>query len=217
MHIFQKQILDLLRQSSKLRYSDLQPDDVESGHFKYHLDQLIKDGLVEQLDRGVYSLTLKGKSTVDRLSENRVNPHITPKVITYTLLQDNENYYLFRKQKEPYLGLINMIGGKVHQAETTEQASRREVSEKVDILFNEMKLCGIAQIQINHEELLLSHVIAYIYTADIEYDPQAQTDLIQIPKSEIQSTKNLAPDTLQIIDSINSSTNLFSIDLDIHY
>ena len=217
MHIFQKQILDQLRQTSQLRYSDLQPDDVESGHFKYHLDQLIKEGLVEQVDRGVYRLSVKGKSKVDRLSSDRVNPHLTPKVITYTLLQDEEHFYLVEKQKQPYLGLINMVGGKVHLGESTDEACIREVFEKTNIKLDSAKLLGVAQIRINHEQNLLSHAVAFVYIADIKYDTEMHKELIQIPKAKVHSFKNPAPDTLQLIDSINSSSQLFSADLDIQY
>ena len=93
MHIYQKNILDQLRQTPVMRYSQMQPDDVESSHFKYHLNQLIKDKLVEQKGRGLYGLTQTGQKAVDKLSSGRVNPHQTPKVITYTLLTDADNYF----------------------------------------------------------------------------------------------------------------------------
>ena len=94
-------MLDLLRSTPSMRYSQLQPDGVESSHFKYHLNQLIKDKLVEQTGRGVYALTNTGKSAVDRLSRGKTNPELSPKVITYTLLRDASHYYLQRKDKQP--------------------------------------------------------------------------------------------------------------------
>ncbi len=215
MHIYQKNILDLLRQSAELRYSQMQPDDVESGHFKYHLNLLVKDGLVARKDRGLYALTDKGKSAVDRLSRGRVNPHLTPKVITYTLLQDEQNYYLHRKDKEPYLGLINLVGGKVHIGESTENAAAREIYEKAGRSIATPTLRGIAEIRISNKDTLLSHVVAYVYAANVEVDSTAENNLIPFTHAMLPKEKDVAPDLLEILTAIQTSKTLFALDLDI--
>lgn len=215
VHIYQKNILDLLRQATALRYSQMQPDDVESGHFKYHLNLLVKDGLVERKDRGLYALSGKGKAAVDRLSRGRVNPHLTPKVITYTLLEDEQNYYLYRKDKEPYLGLINMIGGKVHLGEPAGQAAKREVYEKTGLSVPEPVLRGIAEIRIKNNENLLSHVIAYVYVAELGPDTRPGNGLIPIPVGSLPDQAEAAPDLLEVFTAVRTSKSLFALDIDI--
>jgi ADP-ribose pyrophosphatase YjhB (NUDIX family) len=198
MHLYQKHILDLLRSTETLRYSDLRPDDVESSHFKYHLDQLIKDGLVTRKDRGLYSLTTKGKASVDRLSRGRVNPNASPKVITYTLLQDDSSYYLLRKDKAPYLGLLNMVGGKVHNGESSEDAARREVREKTGLDIDKVQLAAIANIRIAEGDNLLTHAIAYVFTAQVDY----ANDLEAVAIEDVMLLKDAAPDLLPILKKI---------------
>src|SRR6267154_1148868 len=100
MHCIQKHILDTLRTVDALNYVALNHNDVESGHFRYHLSQLMKDKYVEQVRRGLYRLTPAGKRFVDGLSEKRINPMAVPKVITYTLLVDGAKLILLEKQKE---------------------------------------------------------------------------------------------------------------------
>lgn len=217
VHIFQKSILDLLRQSPMLRYSELQPDDIESSHFKYHLNLLMKDGLVEQQSRGVYKLTAKGKTAVDRLSGGRINPYLTPKVITYTLLKDFENYYLHRKDKEPYLGLINMIGGKVHIGEATKNAAKREVLEKTQLSIPTPTVCGTAEIRISQGGVLLSHVIAYIYVSGLVDDTNLPQNLLRIPIMSLSSEQDVAPDLIAIVRAVETSKSLFALDLEIDW
>lgn len=215
MHYLQKNILDQLRLNPSQRYSQLQPDDIESSHFKYHLQQLINEGLVEQKSRGIYGLTAKGKSQVDQLSDGRVNPHSMPKVITYTLLQDQDHYYLLRKDKEPYLGLINMIGGKLHSGESAEQAAHREMLEKTGGNVEKLELKGVAQIRIKQAEGLLSHAVAFVFVADINSAKLKQ--FISIKKSDIKNSADLAPDLLPILSAIEESNEPFVIDLAADY
>ncbi len=211
MHMYQKHILDRLRQAETLRYRELQPDGVESSHFKYHLNQLIRDNLVVQVGRGVYALSGQGKTAVDRLSDGRINPRLTPKVITYTLLHDDNSYYLYRKTKEPYRNLLNMIGGKLHLGENATDAAVREVHEKTDEHIDPPQLEAIAEIRIRHEGRLLSHVTAYVFSA------QYQGGLLSLEKiaiDDVRSHDDLAPDLLPLLDVIGSGS-LQHVDLDI--
>lgn len=212
MHMYQKHILDELRQSESLRYSQMQPKGVESSHFKYHLNQLLQDGLVEQVARGEYRLSQKGQAAVDRLSENRINPHLTPKVITYTLLRDDANYYLYRKHKEPYLGTLNMIAGKLHIGETAEQAAVREVREKADLVITTPQLRAVANIRIGSDEQLITHMIAYVFVAKWHADVSS---LETIAIKDIASRDDLAPDLLLLLAEIERDSILRSIDLNV--
>ena len=215
VHIYQKNILDQLRQTPVMRYSQLQPDDVESSHFKYHLNQLIKDKLVEKKGRGLYGLTQAGQAAVDKLSSGRVNPHQTPKVITYTLLQDDDNYYLQIKDKEPYLGLLNMVGGKLHLGETPEIAAKREVKEKVGLELNNLVLKGVAQIKISQADNLLSHVEAFVFVGHV--DENGTTDLEKVVKTDLSKHQDLAPDLRAVIDTIETGKVPFVVSLDIDW
>ncbi len=208
--MYQKHILDLLRGSEALHYSELQPDGVESSHFKYHLDQLRHDGLVERVNRGVYTLTEKGKMAVDRLSVGRINPQQTPKVITYTLLQDGEAYYLQRKNKEPFLGKLNMIAGKVHLDERAYDAAQREVSEKTGLVATNLEHKLIAQVRIHQNEQLVSHFVAYVFTAGFSGDA---AQLEKVMRAAIATLPDAAPDLPALVRAIESGESFVDLDL----
>lgn len=208
--MYQKHILDLLRGSQELRYSELQPDGVESSHFKYHLDQLQQDGFVERTRRGVYALTEKGVMAVDRLSVGRINPIQTPKVITYTLLQDDEAYYLYRKPKAPFLDKLNMVAGKVHLDERTYDAAVREVQEKTELTAIDVRHESVAEVRVRQNGQLISHFVAYVFTAGFAGDPSR---LEKIPRDELAGRSDLAPDLLALVEAI--ATKRPFVDLDI--
>lgn len=210
--MYQKHILDMLRAAPSLRYSELQPDDIESSHFKYHLDQLINAKHVEQVSRGVYQLTTTGKAYVDRLSENSVNIRATPKVITYTILHDDKHYFLQRKAKEPYINLLNFIGGKVHLGESTKDAAIREVHEKTHTSIETVTPRGVAEVRISKDGTLLSHVIAYIYSAQVVDQPD---DTAEIEFDDMKLLKDLAPDVMSILDALAPAEGYAVFDLTI--
>jgi len=200
MHFIQKHILDELRTKGKMRYAALQPDGIESSHFRYHLKELERSGYVVSPERGVYALTAKGQHYVDRLSRGTVNAINMPKVITYTLPTYGSHYVLHRKEKEPYKDLINMIGGKVHEGETTAAAAAREVQEKAGITIEAPTLAGVFEVLIHSGSDLLTHAIAYVYTAEL---PDIPEGLLAVSKEDMEHTPNLAPDTFAIVSSLS--------------
>lgn len=202
MHFIQKHILDELRTVETMHYAPLNTNEIESGHFRYHLSQLVKDGYVEQLERGVYGLSLKGQQYVDKLSENRINPFPMPKVITYTLLRDGGTFLLQEKIKQPYMGLLNMIGGKVHHGELAHVAAVREVHEKTGHIIEPPKLRGIFEILIKKNDELLSHAIAYVFVADVNVNDFDSDSFASLRADDLKTATNLAPDFLPIFHNI---------------
>lgn len=215
MHYIQKHILDKLRKNETLRYTELNPGEIESGHFRYHLSQVIKEGYVTSIERGMYQLTNTGQHAVDRLSEKGVNLKPMPKVITYTLLRNGNQIMLQQKQKQPYINLLNFIGGKVHESESTKSAAVREVEEKTGLVIKNPSLTGIFEILIHSNSTLLTHAIAYVYITGIQQiNPNDQSlNIFQI--SELEKLPNLAPDFLVIFNRIKDAKTIQTDIIDI--
>lgn len=207
MHYIQKHILDQLRTVKSKRYAELNNHEIESGHFRYHINQLVRDGYVGQVDRGLYVLTPKGEQYVDTLSSKGGNAEIMPKVITYTLLKDGASVLLHNKDKQPYMGLLNMIGGKLHYGETAQQAAIREVYEKTGQTITEPELQGIFEIQISKQTELFTHVIAYVFSAEVRASSY-QKQLTAIEVSRLEHEPKLAPDFWPLYKAIRDSSEV---------
>lgn len=215
MHMYQKHILDLLRKHDLLRYSQLQPIGVESSHFKYHLNQLIQADRVSQLRRGVYELTTDGASMLDRMSEHSVIAETTPKVITYILLEDVHSYYFQLKNKQPYKGLLNMVGGKVHYGESSREAAGRELHEKANFDTNNLNLRAIAEIRVLRSKKLYTHAVAYIYDCH-DLDGLDIAKFVAVDKNDLLSLDNAAPDLIQIVESLKPEA-VVTLDISVDY
>lgn len=194
MHYIQKHILDLLRAHTSMHYADLNPKGIESGHFRYHLNQLVQDAYVMQHTRGVYGLTPTGLHYVDTLSERRIRPEQMPKVISYTLLYKRDTLYLHRKAKEPYKDLLNMIGGKIHEGELAREAAVREVSEKTGLDIPPPQPAITAEIIIRQQTQILSHAIACVFTLELQISDPLHHNLTEVDRSEVGQLSDLAPD-----------------------
>lgn len=173
MHYLQKDILDKLRYHQPLTYTKLMPTDIESSLFRYHLRLLIKDGLVAKQEDKTYALTHEGQTVVDYLSENRLNAPRTPKVITYTLVEHDGKFLIRKKHKEPYRGLYELLGGKIHFGEDPAHAAQREVYEKAGLKIELPTLLGVMDIISLQDGKPLTHITAFVHRAQLAALDQA--------------------------------------------
>lgn len=209
MHYIQKQILDELRLTDSAHYVKINKNGIESGHFRYHLAQLVNDGYVEQLSRGQYALTAEGQHYIDKLSNHRINPHEMPKVITYTLLLSGGKVLLLRKSKKPYKDLLNMIGGKLHFGEKASEAAVREVKEKAGIVISNPKQAGVYEILINQDGSVFTHVIAYVFIARVEIQQLDLGALEALEIDDLPERSDLAPDFLELFEKAHKKETPF--------
>jgi ADP-ribose pyrophosphatase YjhB (NUDIX family) len=206
MHYLQKYMLDILRRGDEVRYTDLLPPGIESSHARYHLGQLETSGYVRKQPAGTYALTTEGKTLVDYLSTVGVRPKRTPKVITYTLLTHGDQLLLYQKDKEPYKGLVGLIGGKVHFGEDMTESAVREVHEKFGWQIPSPSLVGVADIRIREGDKLLSHVIAYVHQAALpDLATPAPACLVRVRRKELATRSGLMPDLTELLDATETN------------
>ncbi len=212
MHFIQKNILDKLRMTEDTSYTKLAPAGIESGHFRYHLNMLMKDKYIEQLKRGTYRLTVSGQAFVDSLSLDKVNPHKMPKVITYTLLETTAGLLLQKKDKEPYRGLLNFIGGKMHEDETAKEAAMREVFEKTGAAIKPPSYVSSAEILIKKDNQIVSHVLALLFHAQVDARDFASDAFVSVDPNAVKTmTEELAPDFLEVYHYIKTASDTSSL------
>lgn len=208
-------ILDRLRFEQPLSYSQMLPRDIESSLFQYHLKALLKDELIQKTDRGIYELTQKGYAALEYMSVNH-DSVLMPKVITFTLLTQNKEYLLYRKPKEPYRHLLELVGGKIHVGERAELAAQRDIKEKTNLDIEPPQFCGVANIIVRSQNYVLTHMIAYIFTAEITASTTELSEHI-VWVHDIDNRDDLAPSTLPLIQAIQHEHRPFAIDLDLTF
>lgn len=134
MHWIQKHVLAQLITSPRLRYAKIKPGSVEGNLFMYHLRALMKEGLVVKSVDGLYELTPAGKLYADRLSLKTLTPRVQPRIVTLiTCRNDQDEWLLYRRKRQPLLGQVGFPYGKLHLDESVEAAASRELMEKTGI------------------------------------------------------------------------------------
>lgn len=163
MHELQLEILSKLTLNPHLRYNRLKPPLLESNHFVYHLRRLISAGLVGKSGLH-YGLTPAGQRYADRLSLLPPRgPRIQPKIVTLLACKNNRNeWLLYRRKKQPFLGLVGFPYGKIHLEEQIREAAARELKEKTG-LEADLERAGDMYLTVYEEGELISHMLAHVF------------------------------------------------------
>jgi|SRR5581483_7547843 len=205
MHRLQQHILSSLIASQQLRYARLKPAEVEGNLFMYHLRQLIKAGYVEKTPAGLYQLSAAGKFYADQLSLKTFTPRAQPRIVTLmTVRGPNDQWLLYRRLRQPLLGMVGFPYGKLHLGETIQQAARRELKEKTG-LSADLTHRGDGYATIYQDGEPVSQILFHLFygrdpigrlTAKTKVGESFWADPTELPASEVMPT---VPDLLALV------------------
>lgn len=163
-HHIQKYILDVLMYKKVSRFRDLRPPKVDTNLFTYHLNSLVKTGMIDKVDGG-YALSATGLSYVDRVSSEDKTIRTQPKIITMLVIQNGEGDILLqRRTKQPYIDTWTLPYGKLHIEDlTAKNAAQREAFEKLGLEDQEMEHAGDCYIRVHTNDSLISTTLAHVF------------------------------------------------------
>jgi ADP-ribose pyrophosphatase YjhB (NUDIX family) len=197
-HHIQKHIIDVLMYSELARFRDLRPPRTDTNLFTYHLNALIKSGLIEKTEQG-YTLTKDGLSYVDRVSSEKKIIRTQPKIITMLLVQNsNGDILLHKRDKQPYINAWTLPYGKYHiDDESLMAAAQREAKEKLGLEKQEMTHVGDCYIRVISEGEILTATLAHIFKFNL--DDIKTNETIQWARPHKLNKYRLAPAVEQIM------------------
>jgi ADP-ribose pyrophosphatase YjhB (NUDIX family) len=175
VHHIQAKILKQLLYAEACSYAELRPDGVESNHFAYHLDQLLRQNSIVKEDRK-YRLSTAGLSLVDKLSQQDMRHRSQPHIVTAVdLTNEAGETLLFTRNFQPYFHLAGFPLGKTHIEETVAQAAERELQEKTGLTGVPLVQRGLAYIEAKQQGITISKVLYHIFHAEVTGRPPTQT------------------------------------------
>lgn len=161
-----KEILTILLKSEKLRYGDIHPEGVDNDLFNYHLQHLVKQGLVDKKAKE-YSLTSMGKYYISE--QKPISPsgkevdRFKLNVLTIVLRsQGNDLEVLMQMRKRhPFYGSKSVMGGTIQKGELVIEAAKRKLLVETG-LEADFKLCGLLrQINLDTQGILITEDILF--------------------------------------------------------
>jgi len=146
LHPVQAKILNTLLFSTESRFTDLNPDAIDSDRFTFHINRVIALGLVTKNDSGLYSLTPAGKEYANRFDTEKAKIEKQPKVgvlLVCSMNQGkNKEFLVQQRLKQPFYGYRGFPTGKIRIGETLMETAERELYEETG-LKADMKLKAI--------------------------------------------------------------------------
>jgi ADP-ribose pyrophosphatase YjhB (NUDIX family) len=168
-HNIQKRIFNRLVGAEFMRYSELKPKELEANLFMYHLNELIKTGLVEKIDKK-YTLTAVGRSTATRFSIREQTIRVMPSAISVIVLKTKTGeWLLYKRKRQPYIGSLGFPSGKIHLGDKLIAAAYRELDEKCGYEQSEVDLSyrGVFNLVENEEAGLKNHIIGHVWQGEV--------------------------------------------------
>jgi hypothetical protein len=110
-HHIQKAIVYRLAFSPGLRFSELQPDELDNKLFDYHLKQVILAGLVKKATDGTYALTAKGRKIGVGVLDKQFLALERAHSVAFLIIQrpSDKAWLLFKRQTHPLFGRVGLM------------------------------------------------------------------------------------------------------------
>jgi ADP-ribose pyrophosphatase YjhB (NUDIX family) len=149
----------------------MRPKGVESNHYAYHLDQLVREGLISKDERR-YSLTAKGLALADRVSHRDMTVREQPHIVTSLhITNDAGQVLLYRHAFQPYLNLYGPPQGRFHTGERIAQAAVRELAEKTGLTDVPLQHRGMAYVTAMRQGVPISTLLLHVFSGTVPGSP----------------------------------------------
>jgi 8-oxo-dGTP pyrophosphatase MutT (NUDIX family) len=167
VHHIQRKILEKLLYAESQSYAGMRPDGVESNHFAYHLEQLLRAGLIAKHDKQ-YSLSPQGLRAVDRMSQTAMVDRLQPHIVTVIdITTPDGQTLLFKRRFQPYIYRTGFPLGKTHYDETIAEAAARELHEKTGLRDIPLTYRGDAYVDAMQAGQTISKILCHIFHGEV--------------------------------------------------
>ncbi len=158
-----RHIIGELMKHGKLKYSQLLPEGTDNVLFNYHLQHLVKSGLLLK-EENYYSFTPEGFIATTHLTYEGLSfPKFTCRYRMYVI--DGDRVLLQHRTLSPFKGEITGISSKLMYGTSSSERASFRIKEKTN-LETEMKLAGTLRTLIyNSEKVILEDCIYFIMYA----------------------------------------------------
>lgn len=156
-HHLQRDIVYRLAFAEALRFSELQPDDIESKLFTYHLKKVVSAGFVAKNQDGTYALTPEGRRIgIDAFKDSHMGIDRAYSTLFMVVRRKSDGaWLLFRRKTHPLFGLVGLLGSVPNASEKSLETASKVTLQKTG-LQAEFTVVGSGYLRMFHGEELES-------------------------------------------------------------
>ena len=137
IHPIQSGILLKLLFKKEARFSQLNDTELSSDHFNFHLKKLLNIGLIEKTTNLKYQLSTTGKEFANRFDTDKGiierQAKIGVLICCVNNINEEKEFLLQQRLKQPYYGFWGFITGKVRWGESIFKTAERELKEETGL------------------------------------------------------------------------------------
>lgn len=133
-HHIQRNIVNSLKSSQNLSFTDLRPKELDNKLFTYHLKIVIREGFVNKTKEGRYKLTPSGEKLWKRMSETPQAIALRPMSLIFIVIRQSEKGWLLYKRKtHPALDRIAFMHTNPRGELPISESAKLDVLEKTGL------------------------------------------------------------------------------------
>jgi len=216
VHEFQISILRELLFKPNARFRDLKKFDVTNDHFTFHINHLLKEGLITK-NNGKYSLSDEGKEFANRMDTDALKIEKQAKVaVAINAVRKVGNiteYLVHKRMKEPFYGWYGSHSGKIRWGENPLECAKREFLEETGLTGNFTHKGIVHYLHFHKDGRLLEDKYFWVYKAEDtrgklrEKVPEGEN--IWMTEKEFRRIKNVFATMDEVLEVINSKKLLY--------
>ena len=197
-HAIQQHIIDLLSGQEFARFSDLRPPSVETNLFTYHLQVLVRRGLVAKINDG-YKLNLEGLRYASETSPDNAPRSLQPDVVSVLVVQNSNGDLLLQKRdRQPYINTWTLPGARLYADDQVADAPiKRIAAGQLKIVAINLRHAGEAYVRVYGPSGLITATLTHVYRLESD-DVRLDDTLVWVQPHRL-SEYQLAPGTESIV------------------
>ncbi|MBU0457664.1 MAG: NUDIX domain-containing protein [Nanoarchaeota archaeon] len=187
-----EKIFEFFIKNKRLKFSEIEKlSGLRSNHISYHLEQMLKDELIEKEEEN-YKLTSKAEKIFPFFA------HMTGKevgalpVVLVAIKKENK-ICLLKREKRPYQGYWGLIGGKLKNGESIEETAIREAKEETGLDCQFESINSVVHERLKEKDNYKHTFVLFLTTVNTESDKLRFSDE---GKADWFDVKNLNQDEI---------------------
>jgi len=163
------EILRKFMYNDKLRYNDIWDKEMCSGsHFDYFLKKIIEMGLIKKDNNNYYRLTNVGLNYLTSLEGKETREKKKPVPCAFVIVKRDDKVLLNVRTKQPFLGYLNIPGGKIEIGKTAYEQAEQELEEETGLVAKKLRLSCVSEKISKDRETneVIYHIIGYFFVCE---------------------------------------------------